>query len=142
MMSKPLRSLVVGLGLLLTLASGASAQQTGQVTTSPSTSFSADASSTIAVTNTFQLVWSQPNGGTRPWRKGCLLINNSTNRQWVFFGLSTATPTKAAAIPLEPALATNALGGNVSCATQTGAVLQDQVWITGTAGDTFVAKQQ
>lgn len=123
---------------LLLLTVGAEAQQA--VTTSPVQVYSGDASSTIGVTDTFQTVWSAITTGSS--RRGCLLLNNSTHRQWVFFGADSSTPTKAKAIPLEAATAANAQGGYVSCATSAGGVLNDHVWITGTAGDTFVAKQQ
>ena len=127
-------SLLIG-GLLLT--TGALAQSTVPVTTQAQAVLSGNASSTITVTNTFQQVWPQASASAS--RKGCLIMNTSTDRQWVFFGSS---PTKAAAIPLEAATATNGAGGWVSCSTGAGAALQDQVWITGTAGDTYVAAQQ
>lgn len=129
---------------LMILTSQVRAQET--VVTQPGAALSGDASGTIAVTNTFQQVWGNTvntsgNGGTSGQRKGCLIINTSTNRQWVYFG-PLAFATKASAIPLEPATAINALGGYVSCATGSGSTLQDQISITGTANDTFVAKQQ
>lgn len=107
------------------------------VVISPSVANSGDASGSITATNVFQQVWAQVSSSQR--RAGCLIINNSTDRQWVYFG---AVPTKATSIPLEAAAATNGLGGFVSCATGGGGILQDQVWITGTINDTFVAKQQ
>ena len=116
------------------------------VVTQPGAALSVDASGTIAVTNTFQQIWPNTsntpgNGGTSGQRKGCLIANTSTDRQWVYFG-PLASATKASAIPLEPASSVSALGGYVSCATGSGSTLQDQVSITGTANDTFVAKQQ
>lgn len=99
---------------------------------------STNASSTIAVTNTFQSIWAAT--GTGPKRQSCLVLNNSTNRQWVYFG-AIAGATKAKSVPLEPASATSAQGGFVNCSAD-GVTLQDQVSITGTAGDTFMAAQQ
>lgn len=115
-------------------------QGQGLVTTQGGAISSGDLSSTIAVTNTFQSIALAANTGGRRARLSCLIINNSTNRQWVFFG-PIASATKAKSIPLEAAPAANALGGNVTC-TIGGSVLQDQISITGTMGDTFVAKQQ
>ncbi len=107
------------------------------VVTQPQGVTSFDASSTIATTDTFQLVWDVPAQGRK--RMGCLVLNNSTHRQWVYFG---TTPTKGTSVPMEPATVDNGLGGYVSCSAGGGVVLQDQVWITGTTGDSYVAKQQ
>lgn len=90
-------------------------------------------SGTIAVTDTFQSVMTLNTG-----RNGCIVLNNATHRQWVYNG---TTPTKAAAFPLESATANNAAGGSFVCSIGTGTV-SDQIWITGTAGDTFVAREQ
>lgn len=121
------------------LALGLMAQ--APVLTQPQPVTTTDASSTIAATNTFQQVFAASTLSVgSPRRSGCLIINNSTNRQWVFFG-AIASADKAKSVPLEPASATNALGGSVSCQSA-GIVLQDQVSITGTMGDTFVAKSQ
>lgn len=110
---------------------------TGPVTTYAAPVLNYNASGSITTTNTFQQIW--PATSLVQPRVGCLIINNSTDRQWVYFGL---VPTKATAIPLEPASATNALGGHVNCATDAGGAAQDQIWITGTSGDTFVATQE
>lgn len=134
--------LVLGLGgggavsFVLTSSPSYAQQGAAPVQTLPAWANSGDASGSITSTDAFQQVWASTPG---PHRIGCLVVNNSTHRQWVFFG---STPTKATSLPLEPASATNALGGAVSCATGAGGALQDQVWITGTSGDTFVAKQQ
>ena len=131
--------LVAALGLVALFALSASAQ-TQTVQTLPSSGNSGDASGTIAVTNTFQTLWPQITTG--PQRRGCLIINTSTDDQWVYFGPDSDTPTKAKAIPLNKAAVGGELGGWVSCATGAGSALQDHVWITGTAGDAYVAKQQ
>lgn len=127
-----------GVSGLLLLPTPVLAQSTASpVQTQAQPLLTGDASGTITTTNSFQQIW--PQASLQQPRRGCLVVNNSTDRQWVFFG---PTPTKATAIPLEPATATSALGGWVSCASGAGGALQDQVWITGTSGDTFVAKQQ
>lgn len=139
--------------LLLGLAIGQKALGQQAVVTQPGAANSGDASGTIVATNVFQLVWAGqgPANGGNYQRRGCLVLNNSsTNRQWVYFqGPGMTTPTaanaatiKAASVPLEAAPAANGMGGYVSCATGAGQTLQDAVWIAGTIGDTYVAKQQ
>lgn len=113
------------------------ASSSAPVTTYAAPVLNGNASGTITVTNTFQSIWAATDF-SKP-RVGCLVINTSTDRQWVYFGTA---PTKATAIPLEAAAATAGLGGNVSCSTAAGGAAQDQVWITGTSGDTFVATQE
>ena len=134
--------------LVLGLVGQASAQQAPPVQTQPSSGNSGEASSTIASSSLFQLVWA---ASTPPqFRRGCLILNNSTHQQWVYFqGPGMATPTsgnfstiKAESVPLNVASAANAAGGWVSCGTGDGVVLQDAVWIGGTISDTYVAKQQ
>jgi hypothetical protein len=141
---------LLGAALLLLMVSPLAAQQQGAtVVTSPSIANSGDASGTITATGTFQLIWAAVPSNQK--RAGCLVLNNAVNRQWVYFqGPGMTTPTagnaatiKAASVPLEPASVVNAQGGFVSCSiTGAGATLQDAVWITGTAADTYVAKQQ
>jgi hypothetical protein len=126
--------LTCALGLVPSLAL---AQQA--VVTSPGSVYTTDASGTIGTSNTFQSVF--PAAGNAAPRKGCLLVNVSTSRQWVYFGslVNAATPSS---VPMEPAGVVGALGGNVSCATGAGGTLQDQISISGTAGANYVAKQQ
>jgi hypothetical protein len=116
--------------------------QTQAVQTLPSKGYSGDASSTIAVTNTFQTIWNSFSPTNATQRKGCLIINTSTDLMWVYFGADGDTPAKAKSVPLNPAASSGELGGWVSCATGAGSALQDHVWITGTSGDAYVAKQQ
>lgn len=136
---------------LLLLASTAQAQQA--VVTSPNWNNSGNNSSSIADGSQFQQVWASQanptsNGGGH--RQGCLVINVSTHRQWVYFqppGGTTPTAGNTAtikdlAIPLEAATAANAQGGYVSCATGAGGALQDTVWILGTTADKFFAARQ
>jgi hypothetical protein len=124
---------------LLMLASPALAQVGTPVTTNPAAVLSNNGSGTITATNVFQSVYAATSVAAP--RKGCLVMNTSTDRQWVYFG-PIASATKATAIPLEPASATNAAGGSLNCATAAGGALQDQISITGTISDTFVAMQQ
>lgn len=141
-------SAVLSTVLLLGLSGMAQAQDGQVVQTAPTVAYSGDASSTIVSSVLFQQIWAGVSGSQR--RKGCLVLNNSTGQQWVYFqGPGMTTPTagnfttiKAASIPLNVASATNAGGGWVQCVTQAGSALQDAVWIAGTAGDSYVAKQQ
>lgn len=144
--------LAAGLMLLGTSDWKATAQQA--VVTQPGKANSGEASSTLASGSLFQRIWASTAGangaGQAGQRAGCLVLNNSTDRQWVYFqGPGMTAPTagnftaiKAVSIPLEAATATNAMGGYVTCATGAGQAVQDSVWIAGTMGDTYVAKQQ
>jgi hypothetical protein len=92
-----------------------------------------NASSTVAVSNTFQSVFPTLIS-TNQHRVSCILQNNSAaNSMFVFFGpIASATLTNS--IKLSP-------GTSVSCVAG-GMALQDQVSVTGTAGDAFYAAQQ
>lgn len=96
-------------------------------------------SSTIAVSNTFQSIQVAivPSVGVR---QGCTVQNTGSNDMWVYFG-PIASATKNAGYRLTP-VATGVQGGSIGCATAAGGVLQDQVSITGTMGDTFAATFQ
>lgn len=113
----------------LIAASAAFAQNVNPVTTQPYGVTTANASSTIAVTNTFQTVWTRSTN-TRG-RAGCTIQNTGTNTMYVAFG---ATPLTATSVKLNA-------GQSLNC-TVGGIVLQDTVSITGTAGETFYAAQQ
>lgn len=99
----------------------------------PFSAFSTNLSSTVAVTNTFQNVQNLTNA-----RLGCVVQNNgvSTNAMYVYFG-PIASATKAAAVVLQN-------GQSVNCALPGGvnAVIRDQVSITGTSGDAYLANFQ
>jgi len=113
------------------------------VVTMPMAVTSTNASGTITVTNTFQQIWpatSGSTGGGAGVRRGCIVVNTGTHVQYVFFGSGTATT--ATSIPLNPASVAGQLGGYVTCGSVGGTVAQDQVQITGTAGDTFTAMQE
>ena len=108
--------------LLLGLAGPALAQQA--VVTLPSARVTTDASSTIAVTDTFQQIWAAQSS-----RVNCGIQNNSSNNMWVYFG--SGTPTKATSVVLAP-------GQFLNCATS-GIVASSAVWITGTSTGVFYA---
>lgn len=129
----------LALGLLLGLATSASAQQ--PVMTSPSlgTTTNNNASSTITTTNTFQLVFAagSTNTGNGPApRRGCTIQNNGTHNMELTegganAGATTSTVTKSWV--LAP--------GNVTYCTMFGTVLIGEIDITGTSGDAFYATQ-
>lgn len=85
-----------------------------------------DRSGTIAVTNTFQSLWVAASG-----RKGCLIQNTSGHVQYIYIG-PIAGATLAKSFQVLP-------NGWFSCRGG-GMVLTDQISITGTTTDTFVAK--
>lgn len=117
------------LALLLFLALGVSLAYAQQpVITHPYNITSNNASSTIAVTNTFQSIWAASASTTG--RVGCTVINYGSSTMWVFFG-PIANATKATSIQL-------AANQAVYCGFN-GVVNRDQVSITGTAADAFVA---
>lgn len=122
-------------GVLLALVLTEAMAQSNQPVTTYSLNVASktpNASSTITVTNTFQVVFTPST--TQNKRQGCTIVNYGTNTMWVYFGQPTDTPTKANSVQLVQ-------NQPVSCATG-NAVLNDQVWITGTSGDAFFAAQQ
>lgn len=123
------------LGLLLALYVTSAEAQTppvNLVTTAPLGVLSHNDSGTIAVTNTFQSIWTASTNNRG--RASCTVQNNATtNTMYVFFGpIASATIAKSVKL---------AVGQPVSCIIG-GVVLQDQVSITGTSGDAFFAAQQ
>lgn len=120
---------VGGLGLFM-MVLGALAQQ--PVITQPFLVYSSNASSTIAVTDTFQTIFLAPAG--RQQRSGCTIVNYGTHTMWVYFGAATDTPAKAKSVQL-------AANQPVTC-NNNGITLQDQVSITGTGSDAYFAAQQ
>lgn len=101
------------------------------VVTKPYGATTTNSSSSIAVTNTFQSIWSASNVSTG--RVACTVQNTGTNPMYVFFG-PIASATVATSIKLT---ATQSVNCNIG-----GIVLRDQVSITGTATETFYAGQQ
>jgi hypothetical protein len=124
---------VLALIALAFLAPHALAQSA--VTTYPLAVTTTNASGSIALTNAFQSVQAATST-----RKGCTIQNTGVNTMWVYFG-AIAGATKAQSFPLFPADAAGQPGGYVTCSVG-GVVLTDQVSITGTTADTFVATFQ
>lgn len=144
MTSSASHKLELALALLLALWAGPlAAQAIG--TPQPLPVAPVDASSTITTTNTFQQVFAAPSQSTAfpqlRYRAGCLIINTSTHTQWVFFG-TLALATTPTSVPLNAATSQGLRGGSTSCVEDTVGVLQGQISITGTAGDTFMARQE
>lgn len=117
-----------------------SAQQFVTTIPAPASSAGGDASGTIAVTNTFQKLFAgagnsiAPTVGTPGARHGCSVQNNGTHTMYVSESLGVA----ASALTTSWQIA--ASGGLFNC-NFGGVVLFGEIDITGTSGDTFVAKQ-
>lgn len=118
----------------------AGAQQAVWTVPLPATTSGGNASTTIAVTNTFQLVFASttvapgsPTSGVSS-RHGCTIINQGTNTMWVTEGIGAAGSTKAKAVVLAPS-------ASFYC-NWNGVVLVGEIDITGTAGDGFYATQE
>ena len=114
------------LAALLCVSSGAWGQST--VRTQPFGTRTSVLSGTIAVTDTFQSIQVANSN-----RLGCYIQNSASNSMWVYFG-PIASATKAASILVTAGNWVSCYGGAV--------VLQDQISITGTSTDTFVANVQ
>ena len=121
--AKRIFALIVG---MIAFGNFAHAQQS--VFTLPSNRLSTNASSTIAVTNTFQAVFSSNTA-----RENCLIQNNGASNMYVFFG-AIASATLNNSIMLKPSWALNC--------TQGGITNSDAISITGTATEVFHASQQ
>jgi hypothetical protein len=133
-----MKSVIKALALvpvLLALAGVALAQQAVVTIPAGATTAGANASSTIAVTNTFQQVFAAAQGvaGVAAARKGCTIVNYGSNTMWVTEGYAVASALKANAIQL-------AVGQAYYCDVGT-TVLQGLVSITGTAAEAFYAAQ-
>lgn len=121
-------------GLLAAALLGACLMAPAQSATvvAPSQLGSANVSGTIAASNVFQSLQTY-----NPDRSGCLIQNQSTtNTMWVYFG-PVASATKAASFMLD-----STHGLQISCSVGGTSVLRDQVSITGTISDAFVANFQ
>ena len=95
----------------------------------PVPSLQPNASGTIATTNTFQII--QVN---TPSRIGCTIQNNGTHNMYIYFG-PIANATTSNSFILTP-------GNGINCQLDSTNILQDQVNITGTSGDSFSANFQ
>jgi hypothetical protein len=114
------------LALLLLAPLPAVAQSTARTT--PLGAVSSNLSSTITLTGTFQSIQT-----ANSERKSCLIQNNGTNNMNVYFG-PIASATAAKSVVLAPSATVNCTAG--------GIVLTDQVSITGTTADAFLANFQ
>lgn len=98
------------------------------VRTTPYGTVSSNLSGTIASTGIFQSIQA-----ANSERKSCLIQNNGTNNMKVYFG-PVASATASNSVVLAPSASVNCTVG--------GIVLTDQVSITGTTADSFVAAFQ
>lgn len=89
----------------------------------------------IAVTNTFQVALAlnsttAPSGATGT-RSSCLLQNNGTHNMFVYFKKSGGViASLTAALVLLPSY-------TINCLNTAGQILQEEIDITGTSGDTY-----
>ena len=115
---------LIGLALFIGLAGEVTAQ--GILPSNQNTLKGTNYSDTIAVSNTFQTLWT-----ASPNRHGCTIQNTSADSQWVYPDVA-ANATKAGAILL-------AAGQSLNCSQ--GLWSLSNAWsITGTATDTFYAE--
>ena len=121
------------------LASPSIAQQWVKTQPLPSTTLNGDKSSTIAVTNTFQVVFTaagnvpNPTPGFGGERHGCSIQNNGTHSMYVNEGTPIASATTSNTWVLT--------AGQLFNCNFNGVVLSGEIDITGTSGDAYVAKQ-
>lgn len=115
------------LSLLLIVANASLAFAQTPVVTQTSKFSNANASSIIAVTNTFQSIWP-----SNLKRNDCILQNNGAASMYIYFG-----PIADAVTPDSYILAAN---GIFRCA-NSGIVVNDQISITGTISQEFFAIQ-
>lgn len=114
----------------LALIASASAQSPNPVTTQPYPVTTQNSSGIIASTGTFQSIWAAVSAPRR--RAACFVQNNSASPMYVYFG-AVADATTPTSVKLTA-------GQFVTCNIG-GTAQQDQVSITGTAGETFYAGQ-
>lgn len=123
-----MKKILLVLGLLL-FPQLAEAQE--KVFTLPYQAATLNSSSTITVTNIFQSIFAAVT--TKTGRTACVIQNNGTHNMYIFFG-PIVNATIASSVQLTSGQSVNCNNGPV--------VLNDQVSITGTAGDIFYAAQQ
>ena len=100
--------------------------------TPPYGSNSTEGTGTIAVTGTYQKVFSGTQNGQR---KSCT-IQTKGGAMLVYFGVSQPANSSGVGFSIGPSSA-GVGGGSISCGLVGGGVAQDNVWIEGTANDTF-----
>lgn len=93
-------------------------------------------SSTIAVTNTFQPVFTAQTAVTG--RTACTIQNTGTNPMYVYFGATQSSVLAEATIARSVKIIA---GQAVTCNADT-IIIKNAVWITGTATETYYAAQQ
>lgn len=123
-----IRKIMILAGLLMVMPAWAQVP----VVTSPApvTTLNGNASGTIAVTNTFQMVFV-----ANPARKGCTIVDETSDPMWVTEALGIAGSTKTKAYELS-----SNTSWTFNCASN-GVVLTGEIDITGTANDAFYAVQ-
>ena len=98
------------------------------------TSFTTITYGSVATTNTYQLILPIANSN---FRSGCTVQNTSTSTEYVYFDRTGTTP------PASNAAAYQLAGGqSLNCNDPGGNVALDAIWITGTAGATYVVGVQ
>jgi hypothetical protein len=113
------------------------AQEPGTVITKPYPINNLDnQSSTIAVTNTFQLVFAAQ--ANVSGRTACTIQNTGTNPMYVYFGATQSSVLAEATI----AKSIKLIAGQAAQCNTDDIVIKNAVWITGTATETYYAAQQ
>lgn len=90
-------------------------------------------SGVIAVTNTYQVLLPLQRG-----RLGCTIQNNGTNTMYIYLDNTGGAVAPSGIVTALKLVA----GQTMNCAIGGVAVVSDQIWITGTAADTFVVTRQ
>lgn len=97
---------------------------------------------TISVTNTFQVALALNNtpnaAGGIGTRQGCLLQSNATSTHTLYVHFK---PSGGAAATLVTSFAL-APGDTISCANSANQILQEEIDVTGTSGDTYSLSYQ
>ena len=130
--------LVLSLAAVWAIDGPAAVAQQGQaVTTLPAqgTTLNGNASGTVAVTNTFQMVFGAraPSGAATGTRRGCTIQNNGTHNMYVTEGLGVAASSLTNSVILPPTY--------IYTCSINGAVLYGEIDLTGTATEAFYAAQ-
>lgn len=134
--------LALALALFPGTAGAQSAKAGSQVVTVPSTvsgcggttACPLNKSGTITVTNTFQSLFSASQA-----RASCFIQNQGSHVMYVFSG-PIALATEATSLQIGPE-SSGIPSGGFACTNPNSSVDTDQISITGTAGDAFVAIQ-
>ena len=125
-----MKKVLLGLALVVSLAAPTAAQS--PVKTQPLAVASTTIGSTIVASNTFQQLWPSSAGQTRG-RIGCMVANHGAATMYLYFG-AAAGATTPKSIPIA--------AGAIWYCNWGGIVVQDELSITGTAGQYFTGVQQ